>query len=90
MKIYIIFSVNTTQPLWITFQNSGGSYPASACAYMGDSNSSYVSLDGGSSWTSLNAASGGSLNYSWLIKAILSNSATPSVSIQGPTSVQAG
>ena len=83
-------ATSTTQPIWITFQNSGVSYPAAACAYMGDSNSSYVSLDGGSSWTSLNAASGGSLNYSWLIKAILSNSATPSVSIQGPTSVQAG
>ena len=83
-------ATSTTQPLWITFQNSGGSYPASACAYMGDSNSSYVSLDGGSSWTSLNVASGGSLNYSWLIKVILSNSATPSVSIQGPSTVGTG
>ena len=83
-------ATSSTQPLWVTFHNSGVTYPATACAYTGDSNSSYVSTDGGSSWVTLNAASGGSLNYSWLIKVILSNSATQSVSIQGPSAVGAG
>ncbi len=83
-------ATSSTQPLWVTFHNSGVAYPAASCAYVADSNSSLISLDGGSSWISLTTASGGSLSYSWLIKVILSNSATPPVSIQGPTSVGAG
>ena len=77
----------STQPLWITFANTGVSYPAAVCAYTGDSNSSLVNLG---SWMSLSTASGGSLSYSWMIKAVLSNTNTQSIAIAGPTSVIAG
>ena len=83
-------ATNTTQPVWVTFHSDTIPYPVSACAYSGDSNSSYLSADGGASWVSLDAASGGSLSYSWMIKAILSNTASPSVAIDGDNVVGVG
>lgn len=82
-------ATSSTQPLWVTFHTNGISYPAAACAYTGDTNSCLVSLDG-STWQSIMTASGGSLSYSWLIKAILSNSAAPSIHISGPSTVGTG
>lgn len=77
-------------PIWITFHHDDPSYPAAACAYMGDTNSSLISLDNGSTWLSLNTVSADSLNLSWMIKAVLSDTASTSVSIHGPTTVGAG
>ncbi|MBQ6069181.1 MAG: C10 family peptidase [Bacteroidales bacterium] len=80
-------ATNNTQPIWIAFHTDDIAYPAASCAYTGDSNSSLVSTDSCSSWLSLSTATGGTLNNSWMIRAILSNNASPSVIINGPTSV---
>ena len=83
-------TLNSTQPLWIVFSNSSTSYPATLCNMTGDSNGSLVTLDGGSSWYSLYTASGGDLDGTWMIRAILANSGTPSIAINGPTLVGTG
>ena len=86
------FAINATQNLWITFYNSGVSYPAAACSYVGNTNSDWASVDG-TSWDHLqNLAS--TLTYSWLIKAVTSQSAgplpAPTVHIDGPTFTATG
>ena len=83
-------TLNSTQPLWIVFSNNGTSYPATLCSATADSNGSLVTLDNGSTWMSLYTASNGSLNGTWMIRAILSNSSSPSIAISGPTSVGVG
>ena len=80
-------ATKNTQHIWIAFHTDDIAYPAASCAYTGDSNSSLVSLDSCSSWLSLSTATGSNINQSWMIRAILSNSATNSVIIDGPTSV---
>ena len=80
-------ATNSTLPIWIAFHTDNIPYPAASCAYTGDSNSSLVSIDTGSSWLSLATASGGTPNQSWMIRAILSDSASSSVIINGPSSV---
>lgn len=79
--------LNPTEKLWVTFVNSTNAYPASACTYVGDSNSSLITVVGGRRWRPLSVASHGSVDGSWMIKAILANSSTPAetVSIEGPT-----
>ena len=79
-------ATNSTLPIWIAFHTDNIPYPAASCAYTGDSNSSLVSIDNGSSWLSLGTATGGTLNRSWMIRAILSDSASSSVIIDGPSS----
>ena len=83
-------TLNAAQPLWITFSNNTVAYPAAICNITGDTNGSLVTFDNGGTWVSLYTASGGSLNGTWMIRAILSNSGTPSVSISGPASTGVG
>lgn len=80
-------ATNNTQPIWIAFHTDNIPYPAASCTSDGDSNSCLVSTDGQNSWHALHTATPGSPNQSWMIRAILSNNATPSVIIDGPTSV---
>ncbi len=83
-------ALDSTLPLWIVFSNNTISYPAAICNATGDTNGSLVTLDNGSTWYSLYSASGGSLDGSWMIRAILSGSGTPSISIAGPTETGVG
>jgi hypothetical protein len=80
-------ATSNTLPIWIAVHTDDIPYPAAACAYTGDSNSSLVSLDSCASWLSLSTATGGNYNHSWMIRACLSDSASNSVIISGPTSV---
>ncbi len=83
-------ATNNTMPIWIAFHTDNIAYPAASCAYMGDSNSCLVSTDSCNSWISQNTLSGGLVNRSWMIRAILSDDASQSVIINGPTSVGVG
>ena len=58
-------TINPNQNLWITFYQSGDSYPASACNDSGDANNRWVSIDG-SSWYDL--ADAGLPGYGWMIR----------------------
>ncbi len=80
-------ATSNTLPIWIAFHTDDIPFPAASCAYTGDSNSSLVSLDNGNSWLSHSTATGSSTHHSWMIRAILSNEASNSVIISGPTSV---
>ena len=82
-------ALNATQPLWIVFSNNSTSYPATLCNVTTDTNGSLVTLDG-TNWISLYTASSGSLDGTWMIRAILSNSSTPSITISGPSTVGTG
>ena len=86
------FTINQTQNLWITFFNNDVQYPAASCAYTGNSNSDWTSVDG-ASWDHLQNLSA-SLTYSWLIKAVTTNTApslpAPTVIISGPASFGTG
>ncbi|MBR6291782.1 MAG: C10 family peptidase [Bacteroidales bacterium] len=86
------FPINATQNLWITFYNSGVAYPAAGCAYVGNTNSDWASVDD-AAWDHLQNLSA-SLTYSWLIKAVTSQNAgplpAPTVSIAGPTFTATG
>ena len=82
-------TLNSTQPLWIVFNNNTATYPATLCNITADSNGSLVSLDG-STWMSLYTASNGDLDGTWMIRAILSSSNTPSIVISGPSTVGVG
>ena len=83
-------ATNNTLPIWIAFHTDNIAYPAASCAYTGDSNSCLTSTDSCNSWMSLNTASGGLNNQSWMIRAILSDNASQSVIINGPASVGVG
>ena len=52
--------IDGTQNLWITFYNQTTSFPAAACAYMGEPNGSWLSSDG-SYWYH-------SSSYTWMIR----------------------
>lgn len=60
--------LDQTKNLWVTFNTTTIDYPAAGAAYSGDPNGSLVSLDG-ASWMTIQAASSGSLDYTWMIKA---------------------
>ncbi|MBR4739259.1 MAG: C10 family peptidase [Bacteroidales bacterium] len=74
-----------SQNLWITFHTTGLAYPAACCAYTGDDNSDWASLNG-ADWSHLYQL-GSTLTYSWMIKAVTSNTSpalpAPTVSISG-------
>ena len=60
--------IDHTQHLWVTFHNSGIPYPASACNYIGNPNSNWVSTNG-TDWSPLHIVAP-SLPYSWMIKCV--------------------
>lgn len=76
-----------TDPLWVTFSTTDINYPAAGCAYTGDTNSNLVNLN--NAWRSI-MNQGLDLDYSWMIRAILSNSNIPQITIDGPTRVPVG
>ena len=63
----------SSQNLWITFYTIGLAYPISVCAYSGSVNSDWISLDG----TSWSHATDYNLDYSWMIKAVCSDTVPP-------------
>lgn len=67
-------ALNASQPLWVTFYTEDVDYPAASCYFTGDYNGSMLSLDG-SSWSTVQAASEGELDYTWMIRAITSETA---------------
>lgn len=73
-ELNIPLPIDNTKPLWVTFYNSGITYPASCCYFMGDPNSDWVSTNG-TSWSHLSEYD---LNYSWLIEAMFGSHADTS------------
>jgi hypothetical protein len=59
-------TIDPTQNLWITFCQSGDTYPANACTDTGNANNRWVSFDG-NSWYDL--ANSGLSGYGWMIRA---------------------
>ena len=57
--------IDATQNLWITFYQSGVTYPADACQDTENANNRWVSIDG-NSWLDLAAA--GLPGYGWMIR----------------------
>ena len=80
-------TLNDSLPLWVTFHNTTARYPAVITTFSGDSNSSLMTRDGGITWKSINTASHGEINGSWLIRAVLSNMMVTPFNIDGPISV---
>ena len=62
-------AIDATQPLWIVMYTADLTYPAAGCAYVGESNSDWLSLDG-ATWE--HAADYG-LPYSWMVRGYLEN-----------------
>lgn len=54
--------------LWVYFYTTNIGYPAAGAPFCGDLNGSLVSMDG-TQWMDVQSASGGSLDYTWMIKA---------------------
>lgn len=77
------------QNLWITFSTSGMTYPMATCEYVGASNSDWLYNEG--DWLHITALG---LNYSWLIKAVGSDTPgtypPPTVTISGQDQVAKG
>lgn len=63
--------IDKEQNLWVVFHTDNLAYPAAACAYMGDGNSNWVSLND-SVWHNINDYG---LDVSWLIKVVTSAAA---------------
>lgn len=63
-------TIDGTQSLWITAYCNKLSYPAAACAYVGDTNSNWISLDG-STWEHLSVNES---SYTWMIRGFLESS----------------
>ena len=90
IRLYSPIATSTTLPIWITFHNDNVAYPAATCAYTGDSNSSLLSVDNGATWVSLNTASHGVHNGSWMIRAILTEAHSPAMLTYCPDTVGVG
>lgn len=68
--------LDATQNLWVTFSAPQLLYPASACAYAGEPNSDWISLDGGITWGHL---ADYDYNNSWMIRCVTSQTLPPPV-----------
>ena len=62
-------SLSGTDPVWIVLSNASYSHPAAAATYAGNDDGGWYSIDG-SNWYHVTS----SLYYSWMIRAVLSNS----------------
>jgi len=67
-------TINPAQPLWIVLYNTGTTYPAAGSTYAGNSDGSWVSLDG-TTWDQI--YSYGNFYYTWMIRPVLSAGSTP-------------
>lgn len=65
-----------TQNLWVTFSAPDILYPAAACAYSGEPNSDWISLNGGASWGHL---ADYDYSNSWMIRCVTSQTLPPPV-----------
>ena len=73
--------LDTLQNLWVSLSAPQILYPATACAYTGEPNSDWMSLDGGATWVHL---SDYNYNNSWMIRCVTSlTSPPPVITIQG-------
>ena len=57
-------TIDATQDLWLCFYTPNIAYPMSGCAYVGNNNTDYLSLDG----TSWEHAADYGLSYTWMIR----------------------
>ena len=62
-------AIASNQNLWVIIANTDVLYPASACAYVNNTNSNWLSTNG-SSWYHAGSEVGLSQDYSWLIKCL--------------------
>ena len=65
---------DNTQDLWIVMNNTTGQYVAAMGNYTGDPNGTMLSTDG-STWYTLNEATGGSYDYTWNLRCFVTNQA---------------
>ncbi|MBQ8222746.1 MAG: S8 family peptidase [Bacteroidales bacterium] len=70
-------AVDASQPIWIVMSTEkGNTYPAPVCKNSGDKDSRWISMDG----TMWNDMVDYELNYSWMIRAFVSNSTDKNIS----------
>ena len=69
------FTINQSQYLWITFHSTDVDYPAAGCDYVNNTNSDWASTDG-ITWGHIQQLAS-TLVYSWLIKAVTTNTQPP-------------
>lgn len=62
--------IDGTEPLWITFSCTDPYFAATACNYVDEENSDWISFDGGVTWEHLAKHK---VNYSWMIRGYLQN-----------------
>ena len=65
---------DNTQDLWIVMNNSNGQYVAALGPYTGDPNGTMISTDG-STWYTLDDATGGQLSGTWNLRCYVTNQA---------------
>ena len=65
---------DNTQDLWIVMNNTTGQYVAAMGNYTGDPNGTMLSTDG-STWYTLNEATGGAYEYTWNLRCFVTNQA---------------
>lgn len=61
--------LDATKTLWVVLHTTSVEYPAASCAFDGNYNSSWASTDG-VEWGSVQALSSGSIDASWMIRAV--------------------
>ncbi len=67
--------LDPTKSLWVVVSNSGVSYPAAGCDFVGDPNGSLVFFN--NAWSPIYELA--DLNYTWMIKAVTSSTAPASI-----------
>ena len=65
---------DNTQDLWIVMNNNSGQYVAALGNYTGDPNGTMISTDG-STWYTLDDATGGALSGTWNLRCFVTNQA---------------
>lgn len=76
-------TINPSESLWIVMHNDDGAYIASCCANTGDLNGRWISIDG-TTWEDL---AGYDLNYTWMLRAYVSNGRGSSTVLASPSPV---
>lgn len=61
--------LDATKTLWVVLHTTSVEYPAASCAFDGNYNSSWASTDG-VEWGSVQALSSGSIDASWMLRAV--------------------